>query len=571
MSSQGDSDERLSTAGDNPSGEPPLASMETLPPGTLLAERFELYRHLGDGSIASTYLAVEHCGCGLRRLATAKLLKPAIVDDRGRLASILANGRSLAASTSPHLVALRGAFIDGDESRVCDEEPFIASDYVAGESLLTILARCTQLERPPPTPIALRIAADACAGLRALHAGCCGAPLLHHALRPANLLVAYDGHACLADAGIAATPSQLLSDAALSVGLAQFIAPELLPEAAVEVFDDPVGPTTDIYALGAALYVMVTLRFPFDDKQLGELIATKQQAGAIPARKRRGAVPADLEALLTRSLSAMADQRQQSADELGAELLSLIGGADEVAEHRDVASWLSELFAEQLPSKQQVLRKLLWPNEEEAQVVLTPPPQRALPTTKVEAPPNEEPTRASLTAMPATGHVSFGKAIPRDEVSTGLLPESETASATRIQTKLEAPSAATSLTSGHAPLALVGSFADPPQEEDTAVSALQEALSDPATIGRERSSNTHGAHALPLLTNAGTTPEPEPAFGHKPDPLGQPEGDTIRAAKPAREWNATEIDLTTIPFDDTDEKTDVGQLPTAEDGGDQQR
>jgi serine/threonine protein kinase len=594
---------RDSGEGRDPSSEGAPLQAPGTPSGIVLADRFEICHTLGEGTVATTYLAVERCGQELRRLATVKLFGPEIAGDAPRLATLFANARSIAAIASPHLVNVRAA--SGDH-----EQPFIACDYIAGESLLTILARCTQLKRPPPTAVALRIAADACRGLGALHG--CEMPLLHHALRPANLLVSYSGQACLADAGLGAAPLQLLADAALSAGLAQFIAPELLPGAA-EVFGDPVGPTTDIYALAAALYVMVTLRFPFDDKQLGELIATKQEVGAVAARERRATVPGELEALLARGLSPMAADRQQSATELEDELRFLIKEGGDAADHADVARWLAELFADQLPQKQRLLRRLLWPGEQLAEPAavgpepisdadgssLVPQPMATLPQTQLEELPNEEPTRTEgdgrladsaamptpqptppldeappdeldseedtsvgapppptvqlaeeLSRMPSAEEVSFGRAIPTEEVETGRIPDSDLR-----ETKVEALLSAT-------PASLPADAPPPPEDDDegpTAVTALQDVYSDSATVRRQHDAKTAERGAVPPpAPDAGSTPEPEPAFGGEPDqqrPEQEPEGDTVRAAKPERAWNATATDMTTVPFDDTDEKT----------------
>jgi serine/threonine protein kinase len=321
--------------------------------GQVLGERYRLVRELGEGTTARTFLAIEHGQLGVRKAVAVKILDHRVLSDPHRLEAVVTAARSLAKICHPNVVDVRDLYQGSDATA-------IVLDYIPGTTLLSILARCTQLRRPPPTAVALRLIADACFGVQALHEceGSDGPPLLHHALRPSNILVGYSGCTLITDGGLAANAEQITIDADLSSGMAQFAAPESLPGAELLGLDT-VDERADIYALGVCLYVLLTLRFPYDQEELGELVAAKQQGDNVPARGRNKSISERIELLLDRALSPMPLDRHDSARELGGEIEALQGELRLTASHHLVASWLRDLLGAKIEAKQAVLRQLV--------------------------------------------------------------------------------------------------------------------------------------------------------------------------------------------------------------------
>lgn len=485
--------------------------------GGLLDDRFELFRELGEGTTAHTFLALEHGSFGLRRLSALKLLKPAFRRNKARLERLLGAARLLAGLEDPRVVSLRAL-------GATDGETYLATRYVAGESLLSILASCTQLKRPPPTTLALRMLADTAWGVEAIHQAL-GAErypaLLHLALRPANVLVGYDGVTCVCDAGLAALPMELLEDAALSSGMAQFIPPEALQDAAPA---EDLTAAADVYGLAACLYVLLTLRFPFDEQNVSELFAAKARTAGVAARQRRPSLSEDLELLLLRGLAPDPRDRQPSAGELAAELEFVLGEQDARGSASAVADWLGELYAEQRHDKLAILRHLVFPNQTSA------PKARA----------------ATRELAPTKDGAETTVAVTRAATLEAPLAEVDQEPDTAVGSHLDASAVATrveSLTGGEGP---------------TAVTALDQVFSDAPTNPRAG----FGARSrveVPPAAERKKTPQPEPAFTGELR-TSEPEGDTIRAAKPAERWPANSTQLSTVPFEE-DEKTDVGHKP----------
>jgi len=138
-----------------------------------------------------------------------------------------------------------------------DGRPWLVMEHVSARSLQEIIE-----ERGPLPPAAVaQIGLDVLAALEAAH----DAGIVHRDVKPANVLVEPDGHACLTDFGIATTTgdSSLTTNGAL-IGSPSYMAPE-------RVNGEEPRPPVDLWSLGATLYAAVEGRPPF---ARGEAMAT---------------------------------------------------------------------------------------------------------------------------------------------------------------------------------------------------------------------------------------------------------------------------------------------------------
>src|SRR4051812_12604106 len=138
-----------------------------------------------------------------------------------------------------------------------DGKPWLVLEHVGADSLQS------RLEHGGPLSprAAARIGLDVLSALDAAHA----AGIVHRDVKPANVLVGRDGHACLTDFGIATTTgdSSLTTQGAL-IGSPSYMAPE-------RAHGDEPQPPVDLWSLGATLYAGAEGRPPFDR---GEPMAT---------------------------------------------------------------------------------------------------------------------------------------------------------------------------------------------------------------------------------------------------------------------------------------------------------
>src|SRR5262249_14613397 len=105
------------------------------------------------------------------------------------------------------------------------------------------------------------------------------------------------------------------------VGTPSYMAPEQANGQAEDV-----GPATDVYALGAILYEMLTGRLPFVSKTLTELLKQVSSEPPEPVRRLRKQVPRDLEAICLKCLNKDPRNRYRSALSLAEDLKRFLDG-----------------------------------------------------------------------------------------------------------------------------------------------------------------------------------------------------------------------------------------------------
>ena len=241
-----------------------------------LEGRYAIERELGEGGMAMVYLAedIKH-----NRKVALKVLKPELAAVVGA-ERFLAEIQVTANLQHPHILPL----FDSGEA---DSFLFYVMPYVEGETLRDRIKREKQL----PVDEAVGIATAVANALDHAHRH----KVIHRDIKPANILI-QDGEPVVSDFGIAlalgAGGGDRLTETGLSLGTPYYMSPEQATG------DQPVGSSTDTYALGSVLYEMLVGEPPYPGTTtqavLGKIIAGKP----VSAREHRSSVPANVDAAI---------------------------------------------------------------------------------------------------------------------------------------------------------------------------------------------------------------------------------------------------------------------------------
>jgi eukaryotic-like serine/threonine-protein kinase len=143
--------------------------------------------------------------------------------------------------------------------------------------------------------------------------------ILHRDIKPSNLLLDAQGEVWVTDFGLAkAQDSDELTRTGDIVGTLRYMAPER--------FDGWSDPRSDVYALGATLYELLTLRPAFDESDRVKLIDRVLHDGAIPLRQLDRRIPRDLETVVLKALAKEPADRYATAGQLAEDLRRFVAG-----------------------------------------------------------------------------------------------------------------------------------------------------------------------------------------------------------------------------------------------------
>ena len=189
-------------------------------------------------------------------------------------------------------------------------QPYIVMEYLAGPTLLRrLLDRNLDLEEATRMAIAL---ATAVGDLHGQH-------VLHLDLKPANVLFRPTGEAVLIDFGLSRheqLPDLLEEQFHRPVGTTEYMAPEQL----LRVRSDR---RSDLFALGAILYQMVTSKLPFGAPGRIKQVRRRVWREPVPPRALRPEIAAALQEVILRCLEPIPDRRYATAEEVSFNLRHL--------------------------------------------------------------------------------------------------------------------------------------------------------------------------------------------------------------------------------------------------------
>ncbi len=285
---------------------------------------FELIEEIGRGGMGVVYHARQLL---LNRPVALKMLlsgEYAGEDERHRFQR---EGQSVARLRHPNIVQV---YLVGEQGG----RPYLCMEFIAGPSLAVIAAG-----HPLAVSIAAKMVQDLSGAVHAAHQH----GVIHRDLKPANVLLEGSGKLTpesrndervwslvtpkITDFGLAKRVDDArLTHSGAVIGTPSYMAPEQAEGRIAEI-----GPSTDIYALGAILYELLTGRPPYLGSNASDTIRQIATDDPVPPRLLQPRIPRDLETICRRALERDPRRRYLSAQALSDDLRRFREGLPVVA------------------------------------------------------------------------------------------------------------------------------------------------------------------------------------------------------------------------------------------------
>lgn len=269
-----------------------------------LAERYAIERELGQGGMATVYLArdLKH-----DRLVAIKVLHPELAASMGS-ERFLREIQITAKLSHPHILPLY-------DSGEADGFLYYVMPFVEGESLASKVTREKQLSIEE----SIQITREVAEALAQAHSY----GLIHRDIKPENIMLS-GGHAVVADFGIARALSEAggerMTQTGMTIGTPAYMSPEQ------GAGDPDLDGRSDIYSLACVLYELLIGQIPFTGPTPQAIIARHSMDHITPPSIMRNTIPPELEDIIHCAMAKVPADRFRTAQEFAEALQAVATG-----------------------------------------------------------------------------------------------------------------------------------------------------------------------------------------------------------------------------------------------------
>ncbi|MFB0625874.1 protein kinase [Streptomyces sp. AB3(2024)] len=274
--------------------------------GSLAGGRYQLRDLLGEGGMASVYLAYDSA---LDRQVAIKTLHSELGREASFRERFRREAQAVAKLSHTNIVSVfdtgEGEVTFGSSGADGTVMPYIVMEYVEGQPLGSVLDADVHQYGAMPADKALQVTADVLAALETSHE----MGLVHRDIKPGNVMMTKRGVVKVMDFGIARAMQSgvtSMTQTGMVVGTPQYLSPE-------QALGRGVDARSDLYSVGIMLFQLLTGRIPFEaDSPLAIAYAHVQEEPVAPSSINRSITPA-MDALVARALKKNPNERFPTA------------------------------------------------------------------------------------------------------------------------------------------------------------------------------------------------------------------------------------------------------------------
>ncbi len=266
--------------------------------------RYEIETEIGRGAMGVVYRARDPKIDRTVAIKTISLAGQEPADEKEYRQRFAQEARAAGRLSHPGIVTIFDAGED-PETR----EPYLVMEYVAGEPLSKFMSGA---DGKLSLAAALQFAQEVAEALDYAHSQ----GVVHRDIKPANILITEDGHAKVADFGVARLNQELLTQPGGIVGSPAYMAPE-------QMAGEEADARSDLFSLGVALYSMITGFRPFQGNSAQTVCFKVMNIEPVPVTSFQHEVPTEIDAVISRAIAKIPDDRYQSGAEMALDIQAL--------------------------------------------------------------------------------------------------------------------------------------------------------------------------------------------------------------------------------------------------------
>ena len=271
--------------------------------------RYEILAELGRGAMGVVYKARDPKINRVVAVKTISLAGQPPEEEREYRERFLREAEAAGRLSHPGIVTI---FDVGEEPET--RAPYIVMEFVGGQSLDKLLSRG---DHKLPLETALQLTLELAEALDCAH----GQGVVHRDLKPANILLTVDGHAKIADFGVAKLNLANHTLAGRALGTPAYMSPEQLNGEAVDG-------RSDLFSLGVVLYTVLTGYGPFQGNSAITVSFKVVNRDPIPATVLDTELPQGLDYIIARAMAKDPAERYQRGSEMVLDIQHLQEGRE---------------------------------------------------------------------------------------------------------------------------------------------------------------------------------------------------------------------------------------------------
>jgi len=301
--------------------------------------RYALLDKIGSGGMAEIYRAKTFGAAGFEKEYAIKLIIPSLVDDTEFVEMFINEAKIVVNLYHANIVQV---FDLGE----IDGQYYIAMEYVHGNDLLDILARCAERNIKIPLNLVLFVAMEMLKGLNFAHTAKdpYGEQLdiIHRDVSPSNIMISYAGDVKVGDFGVAkAAIERSLTQSDTLKGKVGYMSPE-------QVMGEEIDARSDIFSAGIVFFEALSMsRLFVGDSDLDVMLKVRD-AEIDEALETMVHLPSDLEEILRKALAKHPEDRFQSAGDFYQSLVDFCYQHGIKVTGNDLSNMMNRLFAEEI-------------------------------------------------------------------------------------------------------------------------------------------------------------------------------------------------------------------------------